>query len=106
LRERWIVTRDDARAFIVFVLAAERKDVSWELGRQAGWYVDGQNTIGADGRILDVDEIPEEHRIPLERGYQIMVAQQGYVDDDGNDILYPTISDALVAGLRIIDGDD
>jgi hypothetical protein len=75
-------------------------DVSFELSFDTARWVEGVNLI-KDGRMKSDDEITYSDITQGQQGFRVTVANQTLTDDEGNEVLYPSLEEALMKSLNI-----
>ncbi len=96
------VTPGELVRFGKLVTLCLEQDISVRIEFETGRYVPGSKMFGPDNRHLDTDEIPEEDVVQGPQGFRVEVGMQSLNGEDGHDALYPSLLEAVNAGLQIL----
>jgi hypothetical protein len=85
-------------ALLGLCLLCEKEDCGLELSFETGRYIPGElinkDSFGSEPDPSTIRQGP--------RGWRVEVSATSYVDDNGNELLYPTLGKAISAGLRLL----
>lgn len=85
-------------ALVFLLYTCEKEDISIDLRYNTGRYIPGE--------LINFDDITAEPDPSTIRqgakGWEVEVRAQSYVNDDGSEMLYPELKDAVIAGLALV----
>src|SRR3990172_7788768 len=85
-----------------FVEICLLSDISFTLNFDTARWVEGTNLFKENGQMKADDEITHADITQGQQGFRLTVAGQTLVDDEGNEVLYPTMEAALMKSLNIL----
>ena len=80
------------------LLLCEKSDIRVELEYDNGHYIEGKDVVLG---IQDSDYQPEVIK-QGKKGWLISINMESFVDDTGKQIIYPTLDEAVDAGMYML----